>query len=174
MAWLLNDRWRPDIRDIADSLSKLCRYGGHGRFYSVAQHSVLVSRLCPTLEALLHDAHEAYIGDIASPVKWAIEAIAPNSVAELDRRIAGHVRRSFGVQPTTSPECKAADHKAMAIEYPVVFEGRALKTWRKVNGIEPDYSVPLVLMDSVDARTAFLARFVELTGYLPERRKYED
>lgn len=64
-----------DIKSIGFALSNLCRYTGHvnpGKFYSVAEHCVLVSRVVPpkyALEGLLHDASEAYCGDVASPLK---------------------------------------------------------------------------------------------------------
>jgi 5'-deoxynucleotidase YfbR-like HD superfamily hydrolase len=65
-----------DIRDIAAGLSKACRYAGqipNGIFYSVAQHSILVSRrfegAYTRMTALLHDAEEAYLGDLCSPIK---------------------------------------------------------------------------------------------------------
>jgi len=67
------EEYQYDIEEIATSLSNQCRYTGHvNRFYSVAEHSVLVSRLVPErlrLTALLHDASEAYVGDVASPLK---------------------------------------------------------------------------------------------------------
>jgi len=62
------------IEAIAHSLSRICRYGGHvSQYLSVAQHSVAIAKLCSpenVLEALLHDASEAYVGDIPAPMKW--------------------------------------------------------------------------------------------------------
>ena len=62
-----------NLKDIAHALSNICRFTGHvRRFYSVAQHCVLVSSNCyldNALAGLLHDASEAYLCDIASPVK---------------------------------------------------------------------------------------------------------
>lgn len=66
------------IVDIAHALSMLCRYNGHCRqFYSVAEHSVAVSRWLQAQGAslvtqqwgLLHDAAEAYLGDVPRPLK---------------------------------------------------------------------------------------------------------
>lgn len=62
------------IEDIVHSLSLQCRYSGHCKcFYSVAQHSVLVSDLCDgyllQLFGLLHDAAETYFGDMIAPLK---------------------------------------------------------------------------------------------------------
>jgi len=72
--------------DIAESLARLCRYDGHvpGGLYSVAQHCVLMADAAleetgdATLAAhcLVHDAHEAYIGDIATPVVAWMDAVA--------------------------------------------------------------------------------------------------
>lgn len=61
------------IEDIAHSLSQQCRYNGHiKRFYSVAEHCLHLSYAVSeenALMALLHDASEAYIGDLVRPVK---------------------------------------------------------------------------------------------------------
>lgn len=64
------------IEDISHSLSMQCRFGGHlPKFYSVAQHSVNCCNYVPEdfkLEALLHDAAEAYLIDLPSPIKHRI------------------------------------------------------------------------------------------------------
>ena len=93
-----------DLRDIARSLAMTCRFQGHlDRFYSVAEHSVCCARLARhegwgddvVRYALLHDAHEAYCGDLARPNKtmvgyqWAM--------FENDRE--GVVREALGLSP---------------------------------------------------------------------------
>lgn len=68
-----------DIVDIAHHLSMICRYGGAAKFhYSVAQHCVLMAECAPRehkLRALLHDAAEAYVGDMVRPLKKSREMI---------------------------------------------------------------------------------------------------
>lgn len=67
-----------NILDIAHALSNICRFNGHTpTHYSVAKHSVLVATLLPDrlkLAGLLHDATEAYMGDVTRPLKRELEA----------------------------------------------------------------------------------------------------
>ena len=76
--------------DIAESLAKICRFNGHSIvFYSVAQHCCLVADALPPdqrLYGLLHDAHEAVIGDITAPLKDALNSM--NERTALDRMAA--------------------------------------------------------------------------------------
>jgi hypothetical protein len=92
-----------DILDIAHALSQACRFAGHTkRFYSVAEHSVLVCRLmqndgfAPMWQraALLHDSHEAYVWDCPRPFKpllgKAFEAYASKADRAIAERFFGH------------------------------------------------------------------------------------
>jgi len=75
MFWPLDPRQHEvHLEDIAHALSNICRFGGHCReFLSVAQHSIIVSQVCDPADALvglLHDAPEAYLGDLIRPLKY--------------------------------------------------------------------------------------------------------
>lgn len=75
-----------DLEDIAHALSMQCRFNGHVReFYSVAEHSVLMADAYlrdfgaladddTARHMLLHDAAEAYVGDMIRPLKHDIPA----------------------------------------------------------------------------------------------------
>ena len=88
-----------DIEDIAHALAHVCRFLGHtDRFYSVAQHSVLVSQQVPAADALwglLHDASEAYICDLAAPIKRDPSMEAYRAA---EQRLMACVCRRFGLR----------------------------------------------------------------------------
>lgn len=98
------------IEDIAHALSMICRFTGHTRkFYSVAQHSALVSRYCRSenkLWGLLHDASEAYICDMSRPVKHHIAMIP---YIEIEKNIMKAVCKRFGLDPEEPQDVKEWD-----------------------------------------------------------------
>lgn len=114
------------IEDVAHALSMLCRFNGHiKQFYSVAEHCVRVMWRLQEIEAapacvlggLLHDAGEAYVGDVPSPIKTQTPAIK-----RAEKNIVGHIHRKFNLGLTEADE--AAIH---LVDREMVFvEGRAL------------------------------------------------
>ena len=104
-----------DIVDIAHALSLKCRYGGHcSRFYSVAEHSVILANYVEPkymLWALLHDAAEAYLADVPKPVK-------PHLVGwqEIEAGVMRAVCKKFNLHPVEPAEVKAADFAILADE----------------------------------------------------------
>ena len=148
-----------DIRDIAHSLSLQCRFNGHCRgFYSVAEHSVRVSRILDGRErlwGLLHDAAEAYISDLPRPLK----ATAPGFRAAEDRLLEVIVAR-FGLAWPMPAHVAHADEVLLATEMrdlmapppaPWLLDARPLA--ETVVPVAPDA-----------AERMFLARFAELGG----------
>lgn len=122
------------VEDIAAHLSKICRYNGAcKRFYSVAEHSVIVSRLVPAelaLSALFHDAAEAYCQDIVRPVKRHLagygEIEQANEVAiivALDLPIISREHRAT---------IKNADNAALLAEQAVLMEPAPAK-WAAID-----------------------------------------
>lgn len=90
-----------DLRSIAAALSKICRFGGHcPKFYSVAEHSVHATLLARSegllgeslIAVFLHDAAEAYVGDMVKPLKASIPQFA-----DVERRIEAAIEQRFNV-----------------------------------------------------------------------------
>lgn len=150
-----------DIEDIATALSNLCRFNGHtSTFYSVAEHSWYVSMLVPAeyaLAGLLHDAAEAYVGDMTRPLKQLL----PEYKA-IEKRIEAEIFKRFGL-PLELPACiKQVDLAMLATEQrdlmPPHDDG-----WALIAGIDPyDWKISPCLPNA--AKALFLGRFAELRG----------
>lgn len=161
-----------DIEDIAHALSLIPRFGGHtGRLYSVAQHSVLASQLVHKdieLDALMHDAPEAYIGDVVGPLKRLLKDLEP-----IEFRLSEVIAKKFNLRPMIpmDPRIREADLKMLHFEAEDLLSIDATKEW----GI-PDASKGrddlgmrvhrgyIHTWPAVLAEQYFLARFHELTG----------
>jgi hypothetical protein len=104
--------------DIAHALSMQCRFNGHcQKFFSVAQHSVMVSARATSensLWALLHDAAEAYIGDMVSPIKHMTEN---EGFRALETRVMRAVCERFGLPIEQPEEIKRLDMEQLAYEF---------------------------------------------------------
>lgn len=154
-----------DIGDIAHALSQLCRFGGHTReFYSVAQHCHLVSTLVPgrlALYGLLHDAAEAYLGDVVHPLKRAIGSV----YTPLELRVELVIAHAFGLRTLSVADAavvKRADLVALATERRDVMRTTSW-TWDLVERVAPSERVIAPYRPRA-ARELFLRRFEELTG----------
>ena len=162
--------------DIAHALSNICRYGGHSKtFYSVAQHSVLVSEIVVehwladhgamprrdlALAALLHDAAEAYVGDVVKPLKMAISS----SYASIERLVEDAIAERFALgNLLRHPLIKSADRIALATERRDLLNPGPF-VWTDV----PD-PLPSIIdaWSPVEAKDRFLARFQALTEVQP-------
>lgn len=103
------------VEDIAHALSNTCRFGGHVReFYSVAQHSVMASWQVPLsmkMDALFHDASEAILVDMPTPVK----ALLPD-YRVLENTIQAAIAQKFGASHPKPHAVEMADRKMLATE----------------------------------------------------------
>ena len=115
------------IEDIAHALARQCRFNGHVRcdHYSVAQHSVHVSQLVPEklgLHALLHDAAEAYMGDIVMPLKRSL-----SDTRGIEDRLLSAVTERFDVVGTHEEwlQIREADMRMLVSEVRDLMGGQA-------------------------------------------------
>jgi hypothetical protein len=103
------------IEDIAHALSHICRYGGHcNEFYSVAEHSVLMSlKVSPEnkLWALLHDATEAYLMDLPRPIKPYLPGYA-----EYEAKLMKCIAERYSLPYEMPDEVKDADNRIILDE----------------------------------------------------------
>jgi hypothetical protein len=148
-----------DPLDIAHALSLQCRYNGHcNKFYSVAEHCVLMSMFVSqenALRALLHDATEAYIGDMVRPLKRHM----PDFVVVEDK-LMPLIAERFGVEGEIMvDEVKAADNRILLDEREALFDGTPA-AWA-VDGLLP-LGVPIACWKPQSAEQAYLSRLEAL------------
>jgi hypothetical protein len=154
-----------DAGDIARALANQCRFGGHSRvFYSVAQHSVIVSRVVEerggdvedVFAALMHDAGEAYLGDMPHPLKHrsALGAAFRDAEARLEEAI----RERFKIKANV-PEIKAVDRALLATER----RAFSAETWHwpELEGVDP-LDLELIPWTPDRAAEEFAKRYAEL------------
>jgi 5'-nucleotidase len=109
-----------DLTDIAVALSRIPRFGGHSeKIYPVAAHCIHVARMVPKhlrLQALFHDASEAYLMDIPSPLKAALP-----DYKRLERRVMLAVASHFNFAWPKHPLVRQADSAALYLERKALF-----------------------------------------------------
>jgi len=152
-----------DIEDIAHSLSNLCRFNGHCKeFYSVAQHSMLVSviggdgkqlmdasRTAVAQWGLLHDAPEAYLGDTSTPIKSSERLF-------LELKMLESIGKHFGLRKLLAGEkhiVSVADKRALATEKRKLMAVDIY--WEALDGYPP-LTMPLIPLAPKEAEKEFL------------------
>lgn len=156
------------IEDIAHGLANICRYSGQcSSFYSVAEHSILVSDTAVgfEFEALLHDAAEAFLGDITRPLKQMLPDY---------KRIEADVERAildrFGVVGSLPSQVKQADLRVLAAEQRQIMP-EGTDGWVRGQKVEP---APIVVrhLPPSEAKRIFLQRFEVLhPAYVSRKSK---
>lgn len=130
-----------DSEDIAHSLSNVCRFNGHcSSFYSVAQHSALVAYILAydmgkpelSLWGLLHDASEAYVGDMLWGLKHDSDSKVGEEFRKVEDRIQVAIAEKFKLPWPMPGEIKLADKLALSVETTVLMGGRVAEICRQV------------------------------------------
>lgn len=149
--------------DIAHALSMLCRYGGHiDRFYSVAEHCVLVSEGVSEKNAiygLLHDATEAYVVDVPRPVKRIL-----GNYNELEKKVWFTICERFGIDPEVPAEIIEADTRILLTERERLFKNAEVGAW-SMDGMEPlPVNIVAFPAGSIFLQQIYLKKLNELLG----------
>lgn len=147
-----------DIKDIAHSLAYTCRYTGHSRkFYSVAEHSVFVSYLAlDPLAGLLHDASEAYITDIASPIKPYLE-----NYKTLEDVLMLAIARRFGFDYPLAADIKDCDATQLKTEAKHLMRSEG-KPWASLYPTARPHGITPMCWSPEEAEKRFLERYEEV------------
>lgn len=158
----LLDPWNSDfsIEDIAQGLANICRYSGQcTSFYSVAEHSIHVSDAVDEfkLEALLHDATEAFLGDITRPLKQLLP-----QYQEIEKTVEDAIFSRFGLEKNSKAVIKAADLRVLAAEQSQVMPA-GTDYWANGSGIQRA-DIRIEFLSPSVARDRFMAKYAALTG----------
>lgn len=169
-----------EIVDIAVGLSQQCRYAGQvWPFYSVAEHSVLVSLMMPQrhsgqafkgieFKALMHDAPEFILGDIIRPVKRRIV-----HYDVLENRVMDAVCERYGITINVAEwaQIKAADDAITIREREKLMPRLDPTSYGKGvdRGVIPNLNFKC--MNPPEAALAFLSRFFDVTNTHPTREQ---
>jgi hypothetical protein len=161
------------LEDIGHALANLCRYTGHtSRFYSVAEHSVLCSLAAPyeqgaslrlKREALMHDATEAYIGDLSRPVKRAVPQFE-----EIEARLRLAIAERFGLAETVPTEVSEVDNRILVNERETLMRGLLLsevvtrEAWASIEGLVALPGIEIAGLLPVQAKNLFFSRCAQL------------
>lgn len=151
------------IEDIAHALSQQCRFSGHVKsFHSVAYHSVLVSQFCSqetALWGLFHDASEAYLVDLPTPIKRYSRL--GSEYRRIERLVMQAVCEKFGLVEEMPEEVDQADKLLLAWEQRDLMNPCS-ERWDSTSDIIPPKDL-LIPLGSLESEKAFLNRFEELT-----------
>lgn len=145
------------IEDIAHALAFQSRFGGHVKqFYSVAEHSINVSKIAPRgweMSGLLHDASEAYLVDIPRPIKRTLNL---EGYRTIETKVQGVIDFKFD---TEHCGVKPEDNIILAHEIWQLMEGP-----EEYEVAKPEKLIELACWSPTGAEVAFLERFKELTS----------
>lgn len=144
------------IEDIAHGLAYQCRFNGQTcAFYSIAQHSLIVSQLVPRelcFAALMHDAAEAYLGDMVKPLKVLLPQFG-----RIEEQVTSIIASTFGISFDDYGPIKRADLIALATEKRDLMP-HSTERWAYLDDVQP-LSEPIQPMDPATAKLEFLDAF---------------
>jgi 5'-deoxynucleotidase YfbR-like HD superfamily hydrolase len=159
-----------DVIDIAHSLSLTCRFGGHCLcFYSVAQHSVLVSQNCDERDALwglLHDAAEAYLCDLPRPIKHELRRQSGGSESFFDHfesRLMSAICAKFGLSEKQPLSVHKADAALLTTEARDLMAPCTSEWQSNIENSHLALSKKIIPQSCDQAEVEFLRRFRKLT-----------
>lgn len=154
------ERYRIEITDIAHALAHTCRFAGHCReFYSVAQHSVYVSRIVPPEDAfagLMHDCAEAFIGDVSRPLKRMLA-----EYRAIEKHIEAVLFAGLGLPAKLPASVKLADRQLLYSEQAALMPPHD-DEWAVLEGIAPAPGIIISPLWPDEAYAAFMERYCEL------------